>query len=184
MAYVGSQQIEEIERQLIRRGNIAGGGGGPVAWVDVTGKPTTFPPSTHGHDIGDVTGLQAALDGKQPVGSYAPAIHGHAITDVTGLQTALDGKAAASAVPRFGEAIVSVPNNRFEWIETVAAVGVAPANRILVTLGNHVDADENDGEMLDVMGVSAMPGTDQITFCLAFGTPTAGPVKLNWSAHG
>jgi hypothetical protein len=67
-----------------------GGGGGSVAWVDVTGKPSTFPPSTHTHVIGDVTGLQTALDAK------AAASHTHAIGDVTGLQTALDGKAATS----------------------------------------------------------------------------------------
>lgn len=35
-----------------------------VTWTDVTGKPTTFAPSAHTHVIGDVTGLQAALDGK------------------------------------------------------------------------------------------------------------------------
>lgn len=36
--------------------------------------------------IVDVTGLQAALNGK------SPTVHSHAISDVTGLQTALDGK--------------------------------------------------------------------------------------------
>jgi len=37
---------------------------GTPAWSDVTGKPTTFPPSAHSHVIADVTGLQAALDAK------------------------------------------------------------------------------------------------------------------------
>jgi hypothetical protein len=70
--------------------DIPGGGGGPVAWGDVTDKPLEFPPEDHDHAIADVTGLQAALDGKSATG------HGHAIADVTGLQTALDGKAATS----------------------------------------------------------------------------------------
>jgi hypothetical protein len=48
------------------------------------------PPTAHGHVIGDVSGLQTALDAK------AAASHSHAIADVTGLQTALDGKAASS----------------------------------------------------------------------------------------
>ncbi len=52
--------------------------------------------ATHSHAIADVTGLQSALDGKQPSGSYAAATHSHAISDVTGLQTALDGKAPSS----------------------------------------------------------------------------------------
>ena len=40
-------------------------------------------------EIGDVAGLQAALDGK------AAIAHGHAVADVAGLQTALNGKASA-----------------------------------------------------------------------------------------
>lgn len=59
-------------------------------WDEVSGKPTTFTPATHTHTIAQVTGLQAALDGK------AAASHTHEIAQVTGLQAALDGKAAAS----------------------------------------------------------------------------------------
>ena len=62
----------------------SGGSVGSVSWVDVTGKPAfsavaltglysdlvgipaTFAPSAHVHDIADTTGLQAALDAKQP----------------------------------------------------------------------------------------------------------------------
>lgn len=47
-----------------------GGGGGSTAWADITGKPSTFPPSTHTHIISDVTGLQTALDSKPSVGSF------------------------------------------------------------------------------------------------------------------
>ena len=39
-----------------------------VPWTGVTGKPSTFPPSNHTHIISNITGLQAALDGKMPVG--------------------------------------------------------------------------------------------------------------------
>lgn len=35
-----------------------------VPWAGVTGKPSTFTPSEHTHDIDDVTGLQDALDSK------------------------------------------------------------------------------------------------------------------------
>lgn len=77
---------------------------------------------SHGHAIADVTGLQTALDGKQPTGSYLTAnqtitltgdatgsgttsiavtvvddSHNHIIANVDGLQTALDGKQAADA---------------------------------------------------------------------------------------
>ena len=56
----------------------------------LAGKANT----SHKHGILDVTGLQTALDGKQPAGSYAASAHTHSITNVSGLQSALDGKAA------------------------------------------------------------------------------------------
>jgi hypothetical protein len=51
-----------------------GGEGGPIA-------------------ISDVTGLTAALAGKQAVGSYAASVHTHVTADVTGLSAALAAKA-------------------------------------------------------------------------------------------
>lgn len=47
-----------------------GGSGGTVTWANVTGKPTSFTPSTHTHSIAQVTGLQTALDGKQPTTTF------------------------------------------------------------------------------------------------------------------
>ena len=47
-----------------------GGSGGTVTWNNVTGKPTSFTPSTHTHSIAQVTGLQTALDGKQPTTTF------------------------------------------------------------------------------------------------------------------
>ena len=38
-----------------------------AAWVTITGKPATFPPSAHTHVIADTTGLQTALDSKGPL---------------------------------------------------------------------------------------------------------------------
>lgn len=32
-----------------------------AAWGSIVGKPATFPPATHTHEIGQVTGLPAAL---------------------------------------------------------------------------------------------------------------------------
>lgn len=40
------------------------GAGGASTWAELTGKPSTFPPSAHTHAIGDITGLQGAIDGK------------------------------------------------------------------------------------------------------------------------
>lgn len=62
-----------------------------VAWADITGKPSTFPPDTHSHSIAQVTGLQTQLDGK------AAAVHTHDDLYYTEseIDTALTGKAAA-----------------------------------------------------------------------------------------
>ena len=81
-------------------------------WDSIADKPATFPPATHTHTIGEVTGLQDELDalaeggGGGGVSSYndltdvpstfPPEAHTHAISEVTGLQTAIDGKAAAT----------------------------------------------------------------------------------------
>lgn len=50
---------------------------GSIDWDDVTGKPATFPPSSHTHAISDTTGLQTALDGK------AATSHTHVKADIT-----------------------------------------------------------------------------------------------------
>ena len=39
-----------------------------TSWSNLSGKPSTFPPSAHSHAIGDVAGLQAALDALDPTG--------------------------------------------------------------------------------------------------------------------
>ena len=59
----------------------ANGSDGASTWAAISGKPTTFPPSSHSHPISDVTGLQTALDGK------SATTHTHAYSSLTGLPT-------------------------------------------------------------------------------------------------
>ena len=57
----------EADGALTFNGQPVGGGtADSVAWENVTGKPSTFPPETHQHAISDVTGLQDALDSVGP----------------------------------------------------------------------------------------------------------------------
>jgi hypothetical protein len=44
-----------------------------VAWTEITGKPSTFPASTHTHTIAQITDLQTALDSKPTVVSAPSA---------------------------------------------------------------------------------------------------------------
>lgn len=66
--------------------------------------------AAHGHAIGDVVGLQAALDGLQTaLNGKAASAHGHAIGDVTGLQAALDAKPNAASPSTSGALTHSGP---------------------------------------------------------------------------
>lgn len=73
-----------------------------VTWADVTGKPASFPPSAHVHVIGDVTGLQAALDGKQPLATVltntTAAFTTAQETKLAGIATGATANAADSAL--------------------------------------------------------------------------------------
>lgn len=67
------------------------------------------PPTTHTHSLGDVTGLQAALNGKTDTtdprlsDARPPTSHQHPVSDVTGLQAALDDKTDTTD-PRLSDA--------------------------------------------------------------------------------
>jgi hypothetical protein len=47
--------------------------------------------SGHSHIIGDITGLQSALDGKQTSGSYASGSHTHTSSQITNFNTSVSG---------------------------------------------------------------------------------------------
>lgn len=80
--------------------------GQPVTFEQL---PTELPPTAHGHSIGDVSGLAAALNDKLATAAFtwsnlgdkpstfSPSAHGHAIGDVSGLATALNDKLATAA---------------------------------------------------------------------------------------
>lgn len=60
-------------------GGTAKAGNYQPTWGQVTGKPTVFPPSGHGHGIEEITGLQTVLDGKQPATSFK-TVNGEIVT--------------------------------------------------------------------------------------------------------
>ena len=60
-----------------------------ITWTDISGKPTTFPPSSHTHVIADTTGLQTAVDGKAATShthtkaNITDFAHTHLMADIT-----------------------------------------------------------------------------------------------------
>lgn len=55
-------------------------------WGEITGKPATYPPNSHDHQLNDIVGLQTALNSK------SNSNHIHSINGVSGLQEALNNK--------------------------------------------------------------------------------------------
>lgn len=110
-----------------------GGGAEIVTWDSVTGKPATFTPSAHVHDIADINTLSTVLTGKSDTNhthayssltaipaSFTPSAHTHtkanitdfahthAIADVTNLSTTLTGKSDTDHTHTYAS-LTSVP---------------------------------------------------------------------------
>jgi hypothetical protein len=159
-----------------------------------TGADVTLPLVVAGGDAGLMTGADKTKLNGVATGATANSADATLLARAnhTGSQLAATISDFASAVAALitgkqntilsGTATVTPDRQAMEWRETVAAVGVTGSSRISLDLGSHADTDENDPELLDIGAISAIPGTNTITFILAFLTPTAGPIKLNWSA--
>lgn len=129
-----------------------GGTSGPVAWTDVTGKPTTFTPSAHASSHGSggadaitvaqsqVTGLSTALAGKvdttdtRLTDTRTPTAHVHSAADVTsgtlavarggtGAGTADTARANLSAVGVYSQGTEPAGGNIGDvWVDTSSNV--------------------------------------------------------------
>lgn len=94
MTPISAADLKRIEQGVADAHGLADSAAKSAAWGDVTGKPSTFPPADHDHAIGDVTGLQSALDGKQASGNYATTAQVNAKADQSALD-ALEARVAA-----------------------------------------------------------------------------------------
>lgn len=104
--------IQSIPTVFINEDTFGGGGGGPVAWGDVTDKPTEFTPSSHTHALSAITDAGTAASKNVPVEGDAsvtqvvmgddsrlvnartPTTHTHPQSDITNLTTDLAAKQA------------------------------------------------------------------------------------------
>ena len=96
-----------------------------VPWSGITGKPTSFAPSSHSHSIAQVTGLQSALNEKSPLTSPAFGGTPTAPTASTGSNTtqiATTGFVAAT----IGALIDAAPGAMNTLNELAAALGDDP----------------------------------------------------------
>jgi hypothetical protein len=101
-------------------------------WAGITGKPTSFTPSSHSHSIAQVTGLQTALDAKAPLAS--PALSGTptAPTAAAGTNTTQIATTAFVAAA-IGALIDAAPGAMDTLNELAAALGDDPNFATTVT---------------------------------------------------
>lgn len=126
--------------------------GGAVAWVDVTGKPSSFPPSAHTHVIADVTGLQAELDEK--------ALN----SEVAALSTEVGTKATQSSVDALSAAQTTMAGNldsTFDLASQADAAAIAAQSDADAALSladaAQVDADAALSGLATKADTSALP---------------------------
>ncbi|CRK76347.1 MULTISPECIES: hypothetical protein [Roseobacteraceae] len=103
-----------------------------VPWSGITGKPTSFTPSSHSHSIAQVTGLQTALDAKAAHAS--PALTGSptAPTATAGTNTTQIATTAFVAAA-IGALIDAAPGAMDTLNELAAALGDDPNFATTVT---------------------------------------------------
>ena len=139
-----------------------GGGGGPVAWVDITGKPTFAAVATTGA-YGDLSGIP---------GSFTPSAHTHALADLTvsgatagqvpqwnGATwvpvTPSGGGASGSATLDFG----ALPGGGVASVAVTGQTGILLTSRVKIWLQAEASADFNATEhsliFASRMGLSA-----------------------------
>jgi hypothetical protein len=103
-----------------------------VPWSGITGKPTSFTPSSHSHSIAQITGLQTTLDAKAPLAS--PALTGSptAPTATAGTNTTQIATTAFVAAA-IGALIDAAPGAMDTLNELAAALGDDPNFATTVT---------------------------------------------------
>ncbi|WP_412506675.1 head decoration protein [Roseovarius sp. SYSU LYC5161] len=105
-----------------------------VPWGGVTGKPSTFAPSAHGHAISEVTGLQGALDAKAPAAS--PAFTGTPTAPTASPSTNTTQIASTAFVQAAIAALVDAAPGALDTLnELAAALGDDPSFASTVTNG-------------------------------------------------
>ena len=113
-------------------------------WAGITGKPTSFTPSSHSHSIAQVSGLQTALDTKAPLAS--PALSGTptAPTAAAGTNTTQIATTAFVATA-IGALIDAAPGAMDTLNELAAAVGDDPnfATTVTNALASKLSAASN-----------------------------------------
>lgn len=111
-------------------------GGGPVEWANVQGKPSTFAPSAHQHPISDVTGLQAALDGKATPADVTAAVSAVIDSAPASLDTLNELAAALGDDANFASTVTNALAAKAPLASPTFTGTVSGVTKAMVGLGN------------------------------------------------
>lgn len=144
-------------------------------WNSVSGdsqilnKPSTFTPSAHSHAIADVTGLQAALDGKQPLSAV---LTNTTAAFTTAQETKLSGIAAGATANSSDATLLSRANHTgTQTASTISDFNTAADARITAATGVSIQAFD-----ADLSSLAALSGTNDIYY--RSGAATWSPVTI------
>lgn len=166
--------------------------GGTADWASITGKPSTFTPSAHTHVIGDVTGLQTALDGKQETlvsGTNIKTVNGVSVLGsgdipISGAGGDVTGPASSTtnAVAVFSGTTGKVLADSAKVLPTGAVVGTTDAQTL--TTKTLTAPTINGGTATALTGLAVRnAGTGAFDMTIAHnGTLTAGRA-LTWNLN-
>ena len=149
-------------------GGSGGGGGGSTAWNDITGKPSTFAPSSHTHPLseltqsGATTGQVATWSGtawvpQTPSGGSGGTPSAHAASHATGGSDAITPASIGAAATTHSHAIADVTGLQSALDGKQAAGSYAAATH------THAASDITTG----TLAIARIPtGTTSSTVCL------------------
>ena len=169
-------------------------------YASLTGKPTTFTPSAHTHVIGDVSGLQNALDGKISIGASIPyaTITGapvvptntNQLTNGSGYITASQVVTASpvqSVNGQTGAVTLTIPASQIQsdWNQTVTTALDYIKNKPSIPSVSVTSVNAKTGAVvLSASDVGAIAVGANIPYSTLTGVPSipAAQVQTDWNA--
>lgn len=144
---------------------------GTVDWADITGKPSTFTPSTHTHVISDVTGLQTALDNKVDVVSGKGLSTEDYSTAEKSKLAGISAGAEANTISSVGVGTASLVSGKVGVDLQIKSL-VAGSNISFSQTGDTVTINSSTGGVGVVNSVNGYTGTVVLTNADLGATPT------------
>lgn len=165
----------------------AGGGGGSVAWGDVTGKPTEFPPSAHTHGTGDIPGLTAyqltsGMTLYQSTGNYlTTAMASNAGSNFVQANAAFNGTNISGTIASGGISLSVAPGGGGADGYNIIAAGGSTANTtgtIVFSNSNGVSFGLNGGTVTATVATNYLTTAAQSNHSHNFATTTTNGVNI------